>query len=181
MTDFRAPDQLEEPSNSLQGTNFELPSRQGIQPARKQASKSKENRQTSKRAHEQSIKQASQQANRREVGGVPQKASNHCGTAAISPRAAKREMVAKHRDDPKPPPQMSQLSLTNSWTCHSTPRPTKSHANSSANSLHSACLFFPTADDGNLTSQCSAIRIRAPEEARLRGFAVVTPRCQLLS
>ena len=34
-------------------------------------------------------------------------------------------MVAKHRDDPKPPPQMSQLSLTNSWTCHSTPRPTR--------------------------------------------------------
>ncbi len=92
-------------------------------------------------------------------------------------------MVAKHRDEPKPPPQMSHTKSpliashpTKSHTksanpaCHSTPRPTKSHANSSASSLHTACLFFPTADDGNLTSQCSAIRVRAPEEARLRGI-----------
>ena len=92
-TDSRAPEHLEELSSSLQGTNFELPSKQ----ARKKASKAKEskqannraskqsNEQTSKRANKQASKRASEhttkrtnkQASKQEVGGVPRRACNY--------------------------------------------------------------------------------------------------------
>ena len=91
-TESRAPEHLEELSSSLQGTNFELPSKQ----ARKKASKAKEskqannraskqaikraNEQTSKRANEQAStrpnEQTSKQASKQEVGEVPRKACN---------------------------------------------------------------------------------------------------------
>ena len=53
-TESRAPEHLEELSSSLQGTNFELPSKQ----ARKKASNAKESKQANNRASKQAIKRA---------------------------------------------------------------------------------------------------------------------------
>ena len=58
-TESRAPEHLEELSSSLQGTNFELPSKQ----ARKKASKAKESKQANIRASKQSNEQTSKRAN----------------------------------------------------------------------------------------------------------------------
>ena len=60
-TESRAPEHLEELSSSLQGTNFELPSKQ----ARKKASKAKESKQANNRASKQAIKRANEQASKR--------------------------------------------------------------------------------------------------------------------
>ena len=63
-TECRAPEHLEELSSSLQGTNFELPSKQ----ARKKASKAKENKQANNRASKQAIKRANEQTSKRANG-----------------------------------------------------------------------------------------------------------------
>ena len=60
-TESRAPEHLEELSSSLQGTNFELPSKQ----ARKKASKAKESKQANNRASKQAIKRANEQTSKR--------------------------------------------------------------------------------------------------------------------
>ena len=60
-TESRAPEHLEELSSSLQGTNFELPSKQ----ARKKASKAKESKQANNRARKQAIKRANEQTSKR--------------------------------------------------------------------------------------------------------------------
>ena len=60
-TECRAPEHLEELASSLQGTNFELPSKQ----ARKKANKSKESKQANNRASKQAIKRANEQTSKR--------------------------------------------------------------------------------------------------------------------
>ena len=60
-TESRAPEHLEELSSSLQGTNFELPSKQ----ARKKASKAKESKQANSRASKQANKRANEQTRKR--------------------------------------------------------------------------------------------------------------------
>ena len=103
-TEFRAPEDLEELSSSLQGPKPELPNisrscqaaskeRISSEQTKKKVSKTKESnqakkratKQPSKRAHEQTSKRANEhtinrtnkQANKQEVGGVPRRACNY--------------------------------------------------------------------------------------------------------
>ena len=84
-TESRAPEHLDELSSSLQGTNFELPSKK----ARKKASKAKESKQANNRASKQASNQTSKRANEQ----ASKRASEHTTKRAnkqASKQASKR-------------------------------------------------------------------------------------------